>query len=118
MLTMDYQNDKAQRFRELLKRKPESGEVLSSQDGTPVQVHVQENEITGQYIMFVNAAIDDDGKGWFLKDGVIGLKCLIAPSSQYYLLEKYDTISHMFVSNLKVVRHNKKGTALVCEILR
>ena len=117
MLTAEYQDSKTTRFMDLLNHKPESGKTLIVKDGVPVRVHVQENSSTGQYTMFVNAAIDDEGTGWFIKDGNIGLKCLIAPSSQSYLLGKYATISDMFVSTLRVVRHNQKGTALICEIL-
>jgi hypothetical protein len=117
MLTAEYEDKKTERFMGLLNNKPESGTVLVTKDGNSVRVHVQENETTGQYTMFVNAAVDDDGTGWFIKDGNIGLKCLISPYSQSYLLDRYDTLSDMFISTLKVVRHNKRGTALICEVL-
>ena len=117
MLTAEYGDSKTERFMGLLANKPEAGRVLTTQNGVPVRVHVQENEITGHYIMFVNAAVDDEGTGWFIKEGSVGLKCLLSPSSQNELLNKYVTISDMYVSVLKVVRHNKKGTALICEVL-
>ena len=109
--------DRAARFSDLLQHKPEPGKTLQAQDGNPVKVHVQRREPVGTYIMFVNAVVDDAGTGWFLKEGSVGLKCLITTDSQRNLLEKFETISDMSVVALRVVRQNQKGTALICEVM-
>tara|TARA_R110002051_G_scaffold312549_1_gene387816 strand:+ start:215 stop:640 length:426 start_codon:yes stop_codon:yes gene_type:complete len=109
--------DRAARFSDLLQNKPEPGRTLQSEDKNPVQVHVQRKEPAGTYVMFVNAVVDDAGTGWFLKDGLVGLKCLITPSSQQDLLKNFETISDMSVVALRVVRQNQKGTALICEVM-
>ena len=96
--------DRAARFSDLLQNKPEPGRTLQSEDKNPVQVHVQRKEPAGTYVMF-------------LKDGLVGLKCLITPSSQQDLLKNFETISDMSVVALRVVRQNQKGTALICEVM-
>ena len=108
--------DRAARFRELLDNKPSPGDTLTSQDSQPVKVNVQ-TKGTGEYVMFINAIVDDEGTGWFLSEGSVGLKCLIMPSSQETLLDSSDMLSDLRAKALRVVRHNQRGTALICEVL-
>jgi hypothetical protein len=109
--------DRAARFSALLQNKPEPGKTLQSKDHAPVKVHVQRREPAGTYVMFVNAVVDDAGTDWFLKEGSVGLKCLITPDSQQNLLDNFETLSDMSVVALRVVRQNQKGTALICEVM-
>lgn len=115
--TKDIYIDRAERFRELLNNKPVPGDTLCPKDKDSVRVNVQTREDRGSFVMFVNAVVDDDGTGWFLSEGSVGLKCLITPSSQQVLLDEFDMLNDLKVVGLRVVRHNQRGTALICEVL-
>ena len=113
---------KSEKFKQLQQNKPAPGDVLRSKDASPVPVFVERrvNDTGFVFMMFCNALIDYECSGWYLtnEDTPKALKVLILPESQDILIEKnkkrLDTLE---VSALRVVRHNEKGTALICELL-
>lgn len=114
-ITMASNNE---RFKTLLKNKPVRESILMSKDGRGVPVFVDlRNGSTEDRVMYVNCAVDDEGTGWYLSREAKGLKVLILPESQIYLIEKYGGLDKLMVDVLRVKRVSRKGTALLAEVL-
>ena len=116
---------RAEKFKMLVKNKPAPGEVLTAKNANPVPIHVERKIIdanSGQWslMMFANALIDLECTGWYLtpQDTPKALKVLILPESQESLIEgNKGRLTNLEVAALRVVRHNEKGTALICELI-
>ena len=114
--------NKSDMFKQLQRSKPAPGEVLHAKDKEPVPVFIERRiSDTGiVFMMFCNALIDYECTGWYLthEDTPKALKVLILPESQETLISnnsnRLDTLE---VVSLRVVRHNEKKTALICELL-
>ena len=115
-------SSKSDKFRQLQSNKPSPGDVLRAKDEESVPVFV-ERRISDSgivFMMFCNALIDYECTGWYLthEDTPKALKVLILPESQEILIENNNNrLDTLEVSALRVVRHNEKGTALICELL-
>ena len=113
---------RSEKFKWLVDNKPEPGTVLTSKDHNEIDVHVERKRApTGSYVlmMFANALIDPDCTGWFLtnEDTSKALKVLVLPESQDALIAAHGgRLDALTVGALRVVRHNEKGTALICEL--
>ena len=114
--------NKTEAFKKLQSEKPQPGEVLYAKDREPVPVFVERrtNDAGIVFMMFCNALIDYECTGWYLthEDTQRALKVLVLPESQEILIEKNkNRLDTLEVAALRVVRHNEKGTALICELL-
>ena len=110
--------ERAERFDVLVKKKPEPGQILMAKDRSFVPVYVEIDPITKNRVVYTNALIDDDCIGWFLTKEIRGLKVLILPNSQDYLIkENNGSYENLKIDALRIVRHNKKGTALIAEVV-
>tara|TARA_R100000152_G_C6756339_1_gene180117 strand:- start:80 stop:481 length:402 start_codon:yes stop_codon:yes gene_type:complete len=115
-------SSKSDKFRQLQGNKPSPGDVLRAKDDEPVPVFVERRigDSGIVFMMFCNALIDYECTGWYLthEDTPKALKVLILPESQEILIENNNNrLDTLEVSALRVVRHNEKGTALICELL-
>jgi len=114
---------RSEKFKWLASNKPKAGEILKSIDDSPVEVHVERRRNKhGEIVlmMFANALIDDQCTDWYLtnNDTPRALKVLILPESQDVLIDSNrGRLDSLEVSALRVVKHNEKGTALICELL-
>jgi|APSaa5957512493_1039668.scaffolds.fasta_scaffold191288_1 hypothetical protein len=112
---------KSEQFDLLRSQKPEPGTILSSKEGGFVKVYVDTSKTSKsgdcQQVMFVNVEIDYDCTGWYLTSKNLGLKALILARSQDVLMSSYENFDSILIDKLRVVRHNKAGTALICEVL-
>lgn len=112
---------RADRFEELRAAKPDAGDILTTKDGEPVPVFVENKPDRGKgamRVVYTNALIDHDCTGWYLSPEKNGLKVLILPRSQDRLIERNGgSIEGLSVSELRVIRQNEKGTALICELV-
>jgi hypothetical protein len=107
-------------FERLRKNKPKFGALLAPMDGEFAKVFIDpsRNDDGSIKTMFCNALIDQLCTGWFLVNEESGLKCLILPRSQDRLLKDFSgRLDELKVSGLRVLRHTKKGTALICELV-
>ncbi len=114
--------NKSERFKKLQSKKPQPGEVLYAKDREPVPVFVERrcNDSGIVFMMFCNALIDYECTGWYLthEDTPKALKVLVLPESQEQLVsQNKNRLDTLEVGALRVVRHNEKGTALICELL-
>lgn len=120
-MTPEEYRERAERFQNLRKTKPGPGDILKvkAEGGkAPVIVQTNDDETNGKYRMFCNAAIDDEATGWFLTSEGIGLKCLILPRSQDYLIGlNGGSTENLEVDQLRVVRESNQGTSLICEVV-
>ena len=118
---VDSYESRAVKFDRLRNQKPQPGEVLRSKDGEPVPVYVETKPDFGQgetRVVFTNALIDRECTGWYLTKETNGLKVLVLPHSQERLIElNGGSVENLQVVALRVVRHNEKGTALICELV-
>ena len=116
-------NNRSENFRWLFQNKPKSGDILTSIDGEDIPVFVERrvhNDGGYMLMMFANALIDEDCTGWYLTpdDTNKALRALIIPDSQDLLIEENENrVSDLYVSALKVIKQNEKGTALICETI-
>ncbi len=116
-------HNRAEQFKKLQKNKPAPGDILTSLDRNPVSVCVERKwSDAGQliFMMYVNALIDGDCTGWYLtsEDTRKALKVLILPESQEVLIHNNrGRLDTLIVSALRVIRHNDRGTALICELV-
>lgn len=109
---------RAEKFDVLVKKKPEPGQILMAKDRSFVPVYVEIDPISKNRVVYTNALIDDDCTGWYLTKEIRGLKVLILPNSQEHLIkENNGSCENLSVAVLRIVRHNKKGTALIAEIV-
>jgi len=107
-MTSEYQT-RAQRFRALLHKWPEPGEILESKDGNFVQV--QTDTTNGRTKAWATAVIDEDATGWWLSEKPNGVKCMIDEKD-------HAMIKYWRIKRLRVVRKSQKGTCLICEVVR
>ena len=106
------------KFNQLVKEKPNPGRILRSKDGRSVPVYVEVDPVSSKRVVYTNALIDDECTDWYLSESIRGLKVLILPKSQEALIQRNGgSIENLKVDALRVVRHNKKGTALIAEVL-
>ena len=107
-----------ERFKTLLKNKPVRESIIMSKDGREVPVYVELKYGSNEdRVMYVNCVIDNECTGWYLSREAKGLKILILPESQIYLIEKYGGVDNIMVDVLRVKRVTRKGTALLAEVL-
>lgn len=108
------------RFEKLRESKPLPGEILRTKDGKKISVFVDQCVMFGSEpevkLMYCNAAIDRDASGWYLTQELTGLRCLILQRSQEFLVRQFGGYDGIQISELRVVRHNARSTALICEI--
>lgn len=114
-----------QALEKILKSPPKYGSIVTSKDGEPVPVYVdtyadnRDKPGSGATrVMFVNIAVDLEHTGWYLTSASRGLKGLVLPLAQKWLIDS-NKGSHvgLEVTSLRVVRHNKAKTALLCEVV-
>jgi hypothetical protein len=114
-------NERSEKFNALRRNKPEPGDLLKSKDGGLVKVYVDETKTSKsgdcKQVMFVNVEIDFECTGWYLTSKNLGLKALILARSQEVLIDRAPNFDSIVVDKIRVVRHNKSGTALICEIV-
>jgi len=118
--------ERQREFRRVLNQKPTAGMVLRSRDGSPVPVVVQHKPSRGcradTRVFVCGAIVDGELLTWVLTPTMrggepIGLKCLILPRSQEELIRRHrGQTDNITVDALVVVRHNDRGTALICEL--
>tara|TARA_R110002020_G_scaffold123580_19_gene280297 strand:- start:1937 stop:2356 length:420 start_codon:yes stop_codon:yes gene_type:complete len=114
---------RSEKFKWLVDNKPEPGMVLTAKDKSAVIVHVERKPGEGGgyvLMMFANALIDPDCTGWYLtnEDTPKALKVLVLPESQDALIDSHGgRLNSLTVGALRVVRHNERGTALICELV-
>lgn len=105
------------KFRSLVHNIPQPGDILTTEDGEPVELIVDTNG-AGKDVMYCYAHVAQDATGWYLNPGNMGLKVMIAPRSQEVLanlrLESVDKVIQ--VNALRVVRQSENRKSVVGEL--
>jgi hypothetical protein len=107
--------ERAERFDWFRKNKPGRGDVLRPISGgsVPVFVDVKDSE---RRVLFCKCHIDEECKGWFLCDDPKALTVLIIEDEHGGLIEANGgSDAGIRVSALRIIRQNRKGTALIAE---
>lgn len=107
---------KQAKFRSLLYKKPTWRDVLCAKDFSPVKV-VWSTSPEGDEIAYVNAVVDDEATGWFLKTGNEGLKCIFDKPSIDFLRQKFPNRTNATVVAIRVLRLGLTRRSLICEIV-
>jgi hypothetical protein len=107
--------DREEKFQHWLNRWPEPGEVLVCLDGVPAEVTVMTYPGSGQSLNTA-AVIDNACTGWYLSLQPRGVMVMIDLDSHQQVLERAAELGpKVTVERLRVLRRNRRGTALICE---
>jgi len=98
----------------LVANPPNTGERLTAKDGSPVAVH---EDAKG---MYVTAAVDEEGTGWYLTSENFGLKVMI-DRKDHETIKRDSPPSDGGDSTLlevEVIRQTMKRTGLIAKLVR
>lgn len=114
-------------YKKIINNPPKDGDILVSQDGSPVKLNVELKEGSPPFIFgraYVPETVGSE-LDWFLQDEGMssfhGWKCILMPRARSELMKRpeiviTETNAIVYVKSLKVVRKSHTNSSLLCEV--